>query len=75
MASRKRNLPGQFKYDDDEDYVPRSAVKYTKRDNDSEPAKPKTHTLDSDEEDDDTNCIGEKTSYDVLQEKDIKGVD
>ncbi|XP_063847944.1 CD2 antigen cytoplasmic tail-binding protein 2 homolog isoform X1 [Scylla paramamosain] len=72
--SRKR-APGPYNYDDDEDYVPSKAVKYSERE-DVGPLKVKKHTLDSDEEEDELEGgggQGEDKNYDVLKEEDIDG--
>lgn len=74
--SEKRSA-GPYSYDDDEDYVPSKAVKYSSLDNDAPgDAKAKVHTLDSDEEDlpDDGNgCVGSEKAFDVLKDDDIEG--
>ena len=67
MASKKRGKPGNYSYDDDEDYVPSADVHYSSKDN-SAPKKKKAHTLDSDEELDEDN-----DPQDVLKEDDITG--
>lgn len=71
--SRKR-APGPYNYDDDEDYVPSKAVKYSERE-DVRPMKVKKHTLDSDEEEDELEGNGpnEEKNYDILKEEDIDG--
>lgn len=71
--SRKR-APGPYTYDDDEDYVPSKAVKYSERE-DVGPPKVKKHTLDSDEEEDDDEEGGKGVdkNYDILKEEDIDG--
>ncbi|MPC75525.1 hypothetical protein E2C01_069915 [Portunus trituberculatus] len=71
--SRKR-APGPYNYDDDEDYVPSKAVKYSERE-DVGPLKVKKHTLDSDEEEDELegDDQNEDKNYDVLKEEDIDG--
>lgn len=71
--SRKR-APGPYNYDDDEDYVPSKAVKYSEREGVG-PQKVKKHSLDSDEEEDEDERggkIGDK-NYDILKEEDIDG--
>lgn len=72
--SRKR-APGPYNYDDDEDYVPSKAVKYSERE-DVLPLKVKKHTLDSDEEEEEEEVgpgqVGDK-NYDILKEEDIDG--
>lgn len=71
--SRKR-APGPYNYDDDEDYVPSKAVKYSERE-DVGPKKVKKHTLDSDEEEDEDEAGGKDgdKNYDILKEEDIDG--
>lgn len=71
--SRKR-APGPYSYDDDEDYVPSKAVKYSERE-DVGPQKVKKHTLDSDEEEEDDvgGGKGGDKNYDILKEEDIDG--
>lgn len=71
--SRKR-APGPYNYDDDEDYVPSKAVKYSERE-DVGPQKVKKHTLDSDEEldEDEKGGKGVDKDYDILKEEDIDG--
>lgn len=74
QMSRKR-APGPYNYDDDEDYVPSKAVKYSERE-DVLPLKVKKHTLDSDEEEEEEEVgpgqVGDK-NYDILKEEDIDG--
>ncbi|XP_050711359.1 CD2 antigen cytoplasmic tail-binding protein 2-like isoform X2 [Eriocheir sinensis] len=71
--SRKR-APGPYNYDDDEDYVPSKAVKYSERE-DVGPQKVKKHSLDSDEEEDEDEAGGKGVdkNYDILKEEDIDG--
>lgn len=71
--SRKR-APGPYNYDDDEDYVPSKAVKYSERE-DVGPQKVKKHTLDSDEDEDEDEAGGKggDKNYDILKEEDIDG--
>ena len=74
QMSRKR-APGPYDYDDDEDYVPSKAVKYSERE-DVKPLKVKKHTLDSDEEEyeeEDGGTLGGDKNYDNLKEEDIDG--
>ena len=70
---------GPYSYDDDEDYVPSKAVKYSSLDTQPGPAAVKAHTLDSDEEEegldrDGGDCAGSEKAFDILKEDDIEGI-
>lgn len=68
----RKNQPGPYKYDDDEDYVPTKKVNYRLAKDDVATVSVKKHTLDSDEEDEEAE-EKKKTKLDFLKDEEIDG--